>query len=74
MLLDPKHFDQLTQAHRDLSDAAARLGELLTRGADFPIEEFDEVCDGVNAAAARLRYVRVFIERIEFADPDDTLS
>ncbi len=74
MLLEPKHLDLLAEARRELSATAARLGDLLASGADFSLDEFDEVCDGLNAAAARIRYVRVFIERFELADPDDTLS
>lgn len=74
MILDSRYLEMLREAQRELSESAAMLGDLLARETDFTVEEFDTVCDTLNAAAARLRYVRVFIEQIEFADPDDTLS
>ena len=75
MSLLEKHLDVLRDAHNLLRETEAKLANLLSDPDNVAYEDFDDMCDTLNTAAARLRYVRVFIEPMpDDEDLDRTLS
>lgn len=80
MQFDPKYLEILQEAHTLLQETETRLASFIQHFPQSTLEEFDELCDTLNVAGAKLRYVRVFVEPepVEEADVhddfEDTLS
>lgn len=74
MKLDDQHLHTLQDALALLKEAETRLAWILEDTPESTLDDFDEMCDTLSVAGARLRYVRVFLEKTPDEELEDDLD